>query len=257
MIEIKDESIRTKIHQTYRLLYLRDVVLARLLDDPTFSIVGGFVFFNQVDIINHIQSNDALLNQLFSPFRDATSPSLASRIAAGAANEPDPQQKKRDIVIFVHQLLNMAKGVQLPSRLALYRNLLDRGLLFVVEWAFRQEDAMLVHPAAEILTMAVELEPHAVRMHILREEDNKRRTMAVELIDLMQATTNMGLLSQLADTMRTLLETVNENEVSVFLTLASLPWSKGNGFSGTHTSATDVWATTRRPGDRALHRVLL
>ncbi|WWD22828.1 hypothetical protein CI109_107322 [Kwoniella shandongensis] len=205
VVEIKDDNIRNKIHQTYRLLYLKDVVLARVLDDPTFNILNGFVFFNQVDIINHIQQNDSFLNQLFEGFRDLNPDSSVT------ASEP-LDEKKRDVVMFLHQLMIMGKGVQLPGRLALYRNLVERGLLFVCEWAFRRTEAQLLHAGAEILTLAVEHDANVVRMHVFKEDEAKRRTLVMEIIGLLHTTKNMGLMSQMCDTLKTLLETPPETE---------------------------------------------
>ncbi|OCF33154.1 hypothetical protein I316_05199 [Kwoniella heveanensis BCC8398] len=204
VVEIKDDNIRNKIHQTYRLLYLKDVVLARVLDDPTFNILNGFVFFNQVDIINHIQQNEAFLSQLFEGFREQPT-----------TVDADPlDERKRDVVMFLHQLMIMGKGVQLPSRLALYRNLIDRGVLFVCEWAFKRTEAQLLHAGAEILTLAVEHDANAVRVHVFREDEAKRKTLVMEIIELLHSTKNLGLMSQMSDTLRTLLESAPENEVS-------------------------------------------
>lgn len=44
---------------------------------------------------------------------------------------------KADVIRFVHQLCLMGKNVQIPTRLALYRALVERGLLFALEWALR------------------------------------------------------------------------------------------------------------------------
>ncbi|KAK8844620.1 hypothetical protein IAR55_006467 [Kwoniella newhampshirensis] len=205
VVEIKDNNIRNKIHQTYRLLYLKDVVLARVLDDPTFNILNGFVFFNQVDIINHIQQNDSFLTQLFEGFRDLNPDNTVT------ADEP-LDEKKRDVVMFLHQLMIMGKGVQLPGRLTLYRNLVDRGLLFVCEWAFRRTEAQLLHAGAEILTLAVEHDANVVRLHVFKEDEMKRKTLVMEIIGLLHTTKNMGLMSQMCDTLKTLLETPPETE---------------------------------------------
>ncbi|WRT63528.1 uncharacterized protein IL334_000433 [Kwoniella shivajii] len=211
VVEIRDENIRQKIHQTYRLLYLKDVVLARLLDDPTFNILNGFVFFNQVDIINHIQSNDPLLTQLFNGFHEP--PPLDQDIEK-IKDEP-LDERKRDVVMFLHQLMIMGKGVQLPSRLALYRNLVERGLLFVCEWSFRRKEPHILHAGAEILTLAVEHDSNVVRMHVLKEDEVKRRTLIMEIIGLLHSTKNLGLMSQMSDTLKTLLESPPENEAFV------------------------------------------
>jgi protein phosphatase-4 regulatory subunit 3 len=205
VVEIKDDTIRNKIHQTYRLLYLKDVVLARVLDDPTFGILNGFVFFNQVDIINHIQSNESFLTELFADFKEQ--PGDAKPLENEALDE-----RKRDIVMFLQQLMLMGKGVQVPNRLALYRCLLDRGLLSVCEWAFKRQEAQLLHATAEIVTLAVEHDVNAVRMLGLKENEANKRTLMEEIIDMLVVSRNLGLLSQMTDTMRTLLES-NESEV--------------------------------------------
>jgi len=105
----------------------------------------------------------------------------------------------------------MGKGVQVPSRLALYRALLDRGLLNVCEWALRRDEAQILHAAAEVLTLAVEHDVNAVRMNILKESDGKRQTLVDGMIRLMQSTKNLGLLGQMSDTTKALIETVDSD----------------------------------------------
>lgn len=106
----------------------------------------------------------------------------------------------------------MGKGLQVPSRLALYRTLLDRGLLFACEWAFQQREATTLHAGAEILTLAVEHDVNAVRLHVLREEEASRRTLVLEVIGLLQKTPDQGLIQQMVETLKTLLEPGAENE---------------------------------------------
>lgn len=171
------------------------MVLARLLDDPTFGILNGFIFFNQVDIIQHIQQDERILADLFLKFRQPLD-----------ANDSTLDDSKRDSVLFIHQLMIMGKSIQLPSRLHLYRGLLDRGLLFVCEWAFSRSEAKIIHPAAEMLTLAVDHDVTAVRSHVMKEEEIKRQTLIIGMIGIMCSTKNLGLLSQLADILRTLLE---------------------------------------------------
>jgi protein phosphatase-4 regulatory subunit 3 len=184
-------------------------VLARMLDDGTFGILNGFVFFTQVDIINYIQNNDQFLHELLSGFQDDR-PSTPD-----PNNLPPLDEHRRDIVLLLNQLMILGKGVQLPSRLALYRNLLDRGLLYAVEWALRRTEAQLLHAGAEILTLVVDLDVSAVRMHVLKEDEMKRRSLIVEMIRLLGTTKNIGLLSQVGESLRNLLETTIEESVGL------------------------------------------
>lgn len=146
---------------------------------------------------------------------------MADGSGAGPVDE-----RKRDVVLFLHQLMLMGKNVQVANRLQLYRNLLERGLLFVCEWAFRRQEQPLLHAGAEILTLAVEHDVGAVRMHVLKEEEQHKRTLVKEMVDLLITTNDLGLKSQMTDTLRTLLEIKTDTEVSALC--SGLPqWSRG------------------------------
>ena len=60
-VPVRDPGIMRKIHHTYRLQFLKDVVLARVLDDSTFNVLNSCIIFNQIDIINHIQQEQRFL----------------------------------------------------------------------------------------------------------------------------------------------------------------------------------------------------
>ncbi|OXH35304.1 nuclear protein [Cryptococcus neoformans] len=207
VVPIPDPIIRNKVHQTYRLLFLKDVVLARVLDDSAFNILNGFIFFNQVDIINYIQQSDGFLTQLFEAFRDPLLPPPPKD------TPPEPlDDKKRDTVMFLHQLVMMGKSIQLPPRLQLYRTLVDRGLLRVIEWSFRRPEAKILHAGAEMLTLVVEHDASSIRGYVFKEQEQKERTLVKEIIELLHKTTNVGLMGQMADTLKTMLEVPPDNE---------------------------------------------
>jgi len=69
-IPIRDESIQRKIHHTYRLQFLKDVVLARALDDSTFNVLNSCIIFNQIDIIQHVQNDPIFLREVVRLYVD-------------------------------------------------------------------------------------------------------------------------------------------------------------------------------------------
>lgn len=69
-IPIRDLSIQKKIHSIYRLQFLKDVVLARAIDDSTFNVLNSSIIFNQIDIINHVQSDVVFLGEVVGLFVD-------------------------------------------------------------------------------------------------------------------------------------------------------------------------------------------
>ncbi len=50
VVPIADPGLRAKIHQTYRLAYLKDVALPRVLDDATFATFTSLILFNNVEV---------------------------------------------------------------------------------------------------------------------------------------------------------------------------------------------------------------
>ena len=49
-VPLRNPEIRSKIHQTYRIGYVRDVILPRTLDESAFSTLSSSISFNNVDV---------------------------------------------------------------------------------------------------------------------------------------------------------------------------------------------------------------
>jgi len=65
VLSFQDEELLERIHLNYRLQYLKDHVLARVLDDAAFGSLTQLVIMNNSYLLNYLQQNDALLQQLF------------------------------------------------------------------------------------------------------------------------------------------------------------------------------------------------
>lgn len=81
VVPISDLKIRSKIRQTFRLQFLKDVALARLLDESTCSMIASIIYFNQIEIIGFIQNNKEFSLQLFALYDASVLP------ASDAAND--------------------------------------------------------------------------------------------------------------------------------------------------------------------------
>ena len=190
VVRIEDEQIRRKIHQTYRLQYLKDVVLARILDDPTFSVLNSLIFFNQVDIVQHLQSNGGFLNDLFSIFADPTKEQL----------------RKKEAVLFIQQCCAIAKNLQPPARQTLYNNFLAHGLLRVINFGLRNLDVTVRVGATDILVSMIDHDAQLIRHTIYRQLQEKQPPLTDTLIDLLLAEVDLGIKSQISDALKVLLD---------------------------------------------------
>ena len=190
VVPIEDPAIKKKIHSTWRLQYLKDVVLARILDDPTFSVLNSLIFFNQVDIVSHLQANTGFLKELF-----------------GLIDSPDTElKKKRDAVCFIQQCCAIAKNLQAPARATLYTNFVTNGLLSVITFALLHHEAAIRVAGTDILVAMIDHDPAMMRIYIFKAMNEKKTPLTDTLIDLLLIEVDLGVKAQAADAIKVLLD---------------------------------------------------
>ncbi|EPQ58973.1 DUF625-domain-containing protein [Gloeophyllum trabeum ATCC 11539] len=270
-IPIRDEVIQRKIHQTYRLQFLKDVVLARAIDDSTFNVLNSCIIFNQIDIITHVQSDQAFLKEIVEIFeesdvgsgkkpetmdkedgKDAEKPADGDKpedamdvdepqkssngsaqpnghtVPNGDARSRPPERSeshRREVVLLVQQLCAMGKNVQLPARMALFRTLVDRGLLLAVQWAFShsektEEGRQMIAAGGEILSAMLDHDTNGVRGYMVRRqiqitgETGKEKpatpaapeTLLSLMCRVLSQSRDLAVQSQIGDSLKLLLE---------------------------------------------------
>lgn len=190
VVEIKDQNIKRKIRQTWRLQYLKDVVLARILDDPTFGVLNSLIFFNQVDIVQHLQNNTSFLQELFSIF--------------GLDNADI--KRKEQAVHFLQQCAAIAKTLQMQARANLLNNFIAHGLFAVITFAVKHPEASMRTTGIDILVALLDHDPSMMRGYMLKAVHEKKTPLTDTLIDLLHAETDLGVKNQLADAIKILLD---------------------------------------------------
>ncbi|KAL4938354.1 hypothetical protein BDV06DRAFT_215169 [Aspergillus oleicola] len=190
VVPIRDPSIRRKIRFTWRLQYLKDVVLARILDDPTFSVLNSMIFYNQVDIVNHIQSDGPFLKELFHVFDPRSADA----------------KRKEDAVQFLHQCASIAKNLQVPERATLFANLISHGLFAVIAFAIKHPNPSVRTTGIDILVALLDHDPIMMRSYMLKAVNEKKTPLTDTLIDLLHTEADLGVKNQLADAIKVLLD---------------------------------------------------
>ncbi|KAF2026940.1 DUF625-domain-containing protein [Setomelanomma holmii] len=198
VVKIEDESIKRKIHYTYRLQYLKDVVLARILDDPTFSVLNSLIFFHQVDIVQHLQGNIPFLKELFTIF----------------GPKEQSLQRKKDAVLFIQQCCSIAKSLQANGRAQLYQNFVSNGLLEVIQFALKHQDASVRVAGTDILISLIEQDALMVRSYIFKAIQEKSKPLTDSLIELLLVEVDLGVKAQMAEAIKILLDP-NANSASI------------------------------------------
>ncbi|KAJ2247945.1 Platinum sensitivity protein, partial [Coemansia sp. RSA 455] len=151
-VPIGDAATENKIHQNFRLQYLKDVVLPGILDEGTLPVVNALIFFNNAQITNYLQNNESLLKDLFETL-----------------HESSDAEKKRNVVMFVRQFSAMTKTLPAVYRVGLYRTLSQHGLFYVFEYALQEADQSLQVAAADVLLSVLEQDRALVRSYALAQ----------------------------------------------------------------------------------------
>ena len=273
VVPIRSPALLAKIHQTHRLHYLKDVVLARILEDSTFSMLNSAIYFNEVDIVNEVANDGEFLRELFAIFDseegvgsiseegiigpqlptstttigpsipsapptvddsagaasmeidpsllaipDSTSSSSLANGAQGPPSSPAtdalPSDKRHDAILFLQQFCSMAKNLQLPLRAAFFRNLVEKGLLRVIEVALsltvEKEDSVMKAATVEILMNLVDHDPNNVRGYSLKQQVAGKRPLVLFLVELFHREKDLGLKAQMSEALRVLVDAGGE-----------------------------------------------
>ena len=63
--KITDPSILKDIQFNFRLLYLRDSVLASQLEERNINLISTIILLNYMDIVKYVTKTEAILTELF------------------------------------------------------------------------------------------------------------------------------------------------------------------------------------------------
>ena len=238
VVPIPDESIKSKIHQIYRLQYMKDVILPRVLDDNAFQIVNSIVYFNQVDIVQYLSKRDEFWDEIFNgtfPEHKVNGNSETKdekEATTNGANHADSEAKQQDAIAFLQSFAQMVKQLQLNMRTQHFRALSERGMLRVLEYALSNARLHEIQPiriaVVEILMLLVDNDPSSIRSFVLKEHEKpgKQRTLMTAIINAFHTEEDLGAKAQLAEAIRILLLPPGEaaaTEVGYIFTYSTKP----------------------------------
>ena len=127
-IPIKDPLVLSKIHQTYRIGYLKDVVLARVLDDAIIANLNSVIHANNAIVVSLLKDDSTFIQELFARLR---SPSTS-------------MESKKNLVYFLHEFCSLSKSLQVVQQLRFFRDLVNEGIFHVIEEVLQIPDKKLV-----------------------------------------------------------------------------------------------------------------
>ncbi|XP_020113740.1 serine/threonine-protein phosphatase 4 regulatory subunit 3 isoform X2 [Ananas comosus] len=153
-ISIKNASVLSKIHQSYRIGYIKDVILPRILDDATIATLNSIVHANNAVVISLLKDDSCFIQELFARMR-------SSSISADS---------RRDLVLFLHEFCSLSKSLQLVHQLRLFRDLANEGIFDIITNVLQSQDKKLVSAGADILVLFLNQDPNLLRTYIIQQD---------------------------------------------------------------------------------------
>ncbi|KAE8714222.1 putative protein translocase [Hibiscus syriacus] len=144
----------SKIHQTYRVGYLKDVVLARVLDEATVASLNSIIHSNNAIVISLLKDDSTFIQELFSRLRSPTTTA----------------ESKKNLVYFLHEFCSLSKSLQMVQQLQLFRDLINEGIFDIITDALQSRDKKLVLTGTDILILFLNQDPNLLRSYVVRPE---------------------------------------------------------------------------------------
>ncbi|CAA0829387.1 binding [Striga hermonthica] len=153
-IPIKDPVVLSKIHQTYRIGYLKDVILPRALDDGIVANFNSIIHSNNAIVVSLLKDDSTFIKELFARMKSPTT----------------SVESKRTLVCFLHEFCTLSKSLQMVHQHRLFRDLVSEGIFDILEDVLRSEDKRLVLTGTDILTLFQNLDSNILRAYVARQE---------------------------------------------------------------------------------------
>ncbi|MBA0585402.1 hypothetical protein Gorai_016181, partial [Gossypium raimondii] len=132
-VPIKNPVVISKIHQAYRVGYLKvrilnDVVLARVLDEATVASLNSMIHSNNAIVISLLKDDSTFIQELFTRLRSPTTSA----------------ESKKNLVYFLREFCSLSKSLQMVQQLQLFRDLINEGIFDIISDALQSQDKKLV-----------------------------------------------------------------------------------------------------------------
>ncbi|PPS16775.1 hypothetical protein GOBAR_AA03780 [Gossypium barbadense] len=156
-IPIKNPLALSKIHQTYRVGYLKDVVLARVLDEATTASLNSIIHSNNAIVISILKDDSTFIQELFARLRSPTTSA----------------ESKKNLVLFMglkYGLVCLICACNNSSAYSFNRDLINEGIFDIITDVLQSPDKKLVLTGTDILILFLNQDANLLRSYVVRQE---------------------------------------------------------------------------------------
>jgi len=208
VVRMHDPSIVTKIKQTYRLGYIKDVILLRYLDDTVLSSFNAVNYFNNVYIVTKLTEDMEFIHTLFQDLM------IAIHVFQTSDKQRENVCNPRDLFSLLTELCSISRGIKL--QVDIFTVMAEHGLFTVLEEAMNtwdpETDSWLWSSVASILNGIVVRNPESLQLYIASHVSSPRFLGGmVNCLTNRSFKVDGGILSQLTEIFRHLINSTNSS----------------------------------------------
>eukprot|EP00096_Caligus_rogercresseyi_P001334 TRINITY_DN120_c3_g1_i1.p1 TRINITY_DN120_c3_g1~~TRINITY_DN120_c3_g1_i1.p1 ORF type:complete len:912 (+),score=311.72 TRINITY_DN120_c3_g1_i1:300-3035(+) len=213
VININNEELLSKIHQTYRVQYIQDVVLPppSVFEENVLSSLSSFIFFNKVEIVSLVQEDEQFLNDFFNQLMD----------------ESTDEHRRRELLLFLKEFCTFSQTLQPQARDSFFKTLNSLGILSAMEITLASNNKLTKSASIDVLLHIIEFSASMVREHMNPSTTEETPNSALMNIIIRQmncdsdpemtgAVQLMGIIKTLLDP-ENMLGSANKSEKTDFL----------------------------------------
>ncbi|KAM4818739.1 protein PPP4R3C [Thomomys bottae] len=199
VIPITDSELRHKIHQTYLVQYIHDILLPvpSIFDENHLSTFTTFIFSRKVDIISMLQEDKKVLFEVFAQLKDKAT----------------DDEKRRELLLFFKEFCEFSQALQNQNKIALFQTLLQLGIIPALKIVMNMKDFQMKSMATDILTYLVDYNPFMVQKCVMEEaEEGEENELTINILIqqmIQDSDPELGNAINLMVLLRSLLNPVN------------------------------------------------
>lgn len=191
VVPIGRAQVVEKIHQTFKISYIKDTILPIVLDDATFGTLSSIILYNNVEILQALASDPNFFVQLFDKMKTLDRKAHA--------------QEWAHLVDFLQEICDHAKHLQVQQRHALFLSLIKLGLFNLAGSILRDDDDSLRLKGMDVMMSTLQHDPALLR-HFLLQQEQGESTLLMAMIETLVSDSETGLQEQMGDVLRMLLD---------------------------------------------------
>ena len=190
VVPIEREEVLSKIHQTFKISYIKDTILPIVLDDATFGTLSSIILYNNIEILQALAQDSKFFSTLFDKMKNVE------------RKTPD----WTNLVEFLQEICDHAKHLQLQQRHQLFVSLIKLGLFDVTCSILQDEDDSIRLKGMDVMMSTLQHDPSSLRSFLMQQENKENSTLLKTMIDTLMLESESGLQEQMCDVLRMLLD---------------------------------------------------